>query len=308
MNTLASLLHAFDVSSPNALPNLRAASQVFIASDYSGQHSGAGGQVYAYLLIDDTNLSAWLYARAYLRSTYGLGQRRMAFKALGDRKRRDALAKFLTAADQLNGLLFVVRIDKRVGTLFNQNSDVEPSLAAELSGWAPKTLERLLRVSHLGALMLAGLSRPGQNVLWVTDQDDIAANVERHRAMAKIFSIVASHYLEHSLGHLKAATTASDTGQRDLEDLVALPDLAAGAVSQVLDGYGDSEWLIPGFVAPPPALPDKTRLLMSWLADDRAQLKRFVVSIEPGQTPEKIRFRHFKFVATGSSTGEAGVA
>lgn len=297
MNTLVRLLRALDVSSPWALPDLHTTSRLLLASDYGGQHTGARGEVYAYLLIDGTDLDTWWHARAHLRSAHGLGQRRMAFKALGDRTRQQVLSAFLAAADQLNGLLFVVRVSKRVGPLFNEDSEVDPRLAEELASWSPKTVERLLRICHFGALLLAGLSQPGQDVLWVTDQDDIAANVGRHRTMTDAFGTIASHYLEHSLGHLRVATTASDTGQRDLEDLIGLTDLAAGATGQALDAYDDVEWPISGLVVPAPVLPGKTRRLMAWLADDRPRLKRFIVSIEPGQNPEKIRFRQFKFVA-----------
>lgn len=304
MNTLVSLFRVLDVSSPWALPDLYAASRLLLASDYGGQHASARGEVYAYLLVDRAKLGMWWHAREHLRSARGLGRRRMAFKALGDRTRRQALPAFLAAADNLDGLLFVVRVSKRVGTLFNEDSKIDPLLAEKLARWSPKTVERLLRVCHFGALMLSGLSRPGQDVLWVTDQDDIAANVERHRTMTDAFGTICSHYLEHSLGHLQVATAASDTGQRDLEDLIGLTDLAAGTACQVLDAYDNVEWPVPGLVVPTPVLPEKTRKLMAWLADDRPPLKRLVVSIEPGSTPEKMRFRQFKFV-TSESFGKA---
>lgn len=222
----------------------------------------------------------------------------MAYKSLGDRARRRALPAFLAAADQIEGLLFVVRVSKRVGALFVDADAPLSPMAEQLARWPPKTAERLLRICHFAALTLAGLSRPGQDVLWITDQDDVAANEDRHRLLTQAFGTISSHYLEHDLGHLRVATTASDTGQRDLEDIVNLTDLAAGAVGQVLDRYEGVEWLVPGLIRPPPAVPGKARRVLDWLSDAGSRLKRTVVSIEPASSATRLRIRQFEFMGS----------
>lgn len=300
MNEIVRLFRSLDVSRPDALPDLSAPHSLVLASDYSGQHAGARGEVYAFLLLDPTDMTHWLMARDHLRKVHGLGQRRMSFKALGDRARQRVLSRFLTAADRLNGILFVVRISKRVGILFDEQSEVDPQLTSALENWTPRTVERLLRVSHLAALLIAGLSRPGQDILWISDQDDVAANIDRHWTMTTVFGTIASNYLEHSLGHIRIATTASDSGQRDLEDLVGIADLAAGAISEVLDNYDGEDWPMLGLTLPAPKTALKTQNLMGWLSDTRQKLKRIIIEIEPGISPSKIRIRHWEFIGSSS--------
>jgi hypothetical protein len=134
-------------------------------------------------------------------------------------------------------------------------------------------------------------------VLWLTVQDDIAANEHRHRQLVQAFGRIASHYLQHTLGHLRIATTASDSGKRDLEDLVAIADLAAGAVCHTMNAYGAAGIsLQKGVTVPTPnGLPAKVAELLNWISDRRSGLKRFVVSIQPAESPAKLLIEHVDF-------------
>ena len=163
----------------------------------------------------------------------------MSFKNLGDKKRAAALPGFIDAAEQIQGLLLVVLVDKRIKRLFRQTGDDEREKGDGdlLSNWLPKVEEKLLRICHVAALLVAGLSRPGQNIVWISDQDEIAANDQRLRQLTEASGRIMSAYLEHSLGHLRVGTTASDSGTRDVEDFVAIADLAAGTLCEVLNAH-----------------------------------------------------------------------
>jgi hypothetical protein len=87
----------------------------------------------------------------------------------------------------------------------------------------------MLRVVHIVSFFLAGLSRAHQNVIWITDEDEIAANDNRMRELTNLFGNISSHYLPHSMGHFRCGTMKSDDGSRQLEDLASIPDLVAGA-------------------------------------------------------------------------------
>jgi hypothetical protein len=143
--------------------------------------------------------------------------------------------------------------------------------------------EKLLRIIHFVSLFLAGLSREGQDALWITDEDEIAANEQRHRELTTSFGNVSSHYLQHSLRHLRVATTASDTGKRDVEDFVAVADLAAGALCDVLNTYSRAGIkLTPDLILPPPdGLGRKARTVLNWFSDRGHFLKRLVFEIDP---------------------------
>jgi hypothetical protein len=159
-------------------------------------------------------------------------------------------------------------------------------------------VERLLRICHLVSFILAGLSTERQDVIWITDQDDIVANINRHTEFVSAFGRVASHYLQHSLGHLRIATTASDTGKRDIKDLVAIADLGVGAVCDVMSNYR-TQGVMPAsrvIVPAPESISIKTHSIMNWFSNSTSDLRRLVVSFEPGDSSGRLRIRHYHFV------------
>ncbi len=298
MNVVNGMLRALDLRSSLALPFFDGASQLMIGSDYGGQHAGSRYESLAFVMASASALAPWLDARARIRDLHLPDARRMSFKSLNDRLRMEVLPEFLAAADLIPGLLLVVLFDKRIDTIFVRDRSMGGSpLHEQLSQWPPRTQEKLLRVCHTAALMLAGLSRERQDLLWITDQDDIAANVERHTLFTKVFGNIASGYLQHTLGHLRIATTASDTGSRDVEDFVAIADLAAGAVCQVLNAYGATGLsTIPGLGLPPPQnMPPKIGPLLNWFSDDATPLRRVVLSVELITDSSKLLVRHIEF-------------
>ena len=273
-----------------------------IGSDYGGQHADSRYESLAFVVADGGGLNPWFQARATLREQFLPNGRRMSFKSLNDRLRMAVLPKFLGAADLIPGLLLVALFDKRIGTIFapDQAQDEESTLLQQLSQWPGRTQEKLLRICHLVALVLAGLAREFQHILWITDQDDIAANVERHTLFVNVFGNIASHYLQHTLGHLRIATTASDDGSRSIEDFVAVADLAAGAVCHVLNAYGNSGLSeVPGLVVPFPAdMPQKTRWLLNWFSNDATPLRRVVLAFDAIENSPRLSVRHIEFAGS----------
>ncbi len=304
MNVVNGLIRALDLNSPFALPCFDRTARLMVGSDYGGQHASSKFEALAFVLADAGTVGPWLNATGKLRARYLRDRRRMSFKALGDRLRMEALPAFLSAADLLHGMLLVVLVDKRIGSLFASDHDpagIAPEVVA-LAEWPARTTERLLRICHVVSLALAGLTREGQEILWVTDQDEIAANVERHALLVKVFGTIASHYLEHTLGHLRIATTASDTGTRDLEDFVAIADLAAGAVCHLLNSYREASTPVAQRVVVPPPLgvAPKAQALLDWFSDQRSSLKRLVISIEPVEKSSRLLVRHYAFAGTNA--------
>ncbi|MDR0479616.1 MAG: hypothetical protein LBH31_07425 [Burkholderiaceae bacterium] len=307
MNVINKLIKALDVCNPSALPCFAGAKQLMIGSDYSGQHSTSQYEALAFVVSDAGSLRPWLNARSRLRAKHLPNCRRMAFKRLNDRLRAEALPAFLSAADLLHGLLLVVLFDKRIDSIFVPDEDpkaINPKLRP-LAKWPAQTEEKLLRICHVMALVLAGLTRQDQHILWVTDQDDIVANVERHALFTEAFGNIASHYLAHTLGHLRIATTASDTGNRDLEDFVAIADIAAGAVCHVLNAYRDSTPQVSRLVVPfPTGMPPKVHSVLNWFSNESPPLlKRLVIAIEPSENSAKLIVKHYAFPGLNAGFG-----
>ena len=153
-----------------------------------------------------------------------------------------------------------------------------------------------MRVVSLLGLLIAGFSAPGQDVLWATDEDAIAANAYRVRLLVDALALVSSNLLDHDLRHLRVATAKQDKGDLSLEDLLAIPDIAAGGLSDAL-----SSMFVHG--APPSglefprsnAVSAKGRRVLDWFSDNTQSLKRICVLIDQTLDTQKIRATHIRF-------------
>ncbi len=283
---------------PSLLPDLRSSQTLLAASDYSGQQKGSCFEAYAFLFTTLDHWPHWERRRLRLRATTSVGKRRLGFKSLGDWRKRKALPGFLGAADELPGLCVVVLVERSIGSLFQKSPRLQFN-KDELHRYAhygPIVFERLLRVVHLLSFFVAGLSSPGQNLMWFTDQDDIAANDERVIELTHIVGNIASHYLQHDLGHVRCGTTACDNGTLQIEDLVAVADLAAGAAAELATRYRSQGTMPAGAViVPEPAkLTRKTKELLGWLCQSGVQLKRLILILEAARGTTEISVKHLQ--------------
>ncbi len=230
-------VHEMDLADPTVLPDLRNASTILIASDYGGEHKGARYQTLSFVIADFEHCRTWNDARSAARRKY-LPSRSMSFKRLNDRLRWCALEPFLGAADQLDGLCVTFAIETSITTFFDGGVPVDFSIGdlARYQGWEKQALEKLARVVHLISLFLAGMSRPGQKVLWLTDNDAIAGNQQLAEDAGALLDRIAHEYIGHRLGEFTfvVAGAVAEQDRQMAEDLLAVPDLVAGAVAEYM--------------------------------------------------------------------------
>jgi hypothetical protein len=281
---------------PNAAPR---GQTLMMAADFGGQHKGQYFDTYAFLIFDLDQNSGWLDGQRQFRHTIMPNARRMSFKGMNDKYRRRALIPFLTLADSIDGWLVLFAVSKAGGSLFRHSAEI---LDGDdfVAGWKPAVRERLLRILHLSAFLLSGLSSPGQNVLWVIDEDEVAANVDQLTHLTNVFSRISSNSFAHGLGHLRCGTTRSDDGTLTLEDLVAICDLAAGAFCEVTTSMF-SRGLFPKqnvIASLPGGLSWKSNVMSSWLAANNNSLHRLSCVVEldttsPGMNTSMMRWQAF---------------
>ena len=297
-NTLSDFIATLEDSDPHLLTDLRVGPNLILTCDYSGQHKRATYESYAFLIADLAFTWLWDEMRQETRKIALQDSRRMSFKALNDSRRRQALVPLLRAANTIPGLLLIVLVDKSIGTLFKDDEGTENALSG-VKNWHKPTLERFLRMAHLGSLLLAGLSAEGQNVLWITDEDDIVANSQRIVDGTKAISHISSHYLRHTLGHLRYGSTKSDDGSFFIEDLAAIPDLAAGALNE-LTSHGSIPRSRDIRIPLSSELSLKTQCITGWLGDGQLHpLKRIFLVLDAGEG-ESIRSRAITLETEGS--------
>ena len=273
------------------IPDLRGP-VIFIGSDYSGSHAGSLYDVYAVLLIDSSGLRRLIECRRLLRPV--LGNRRMSYKGMNDRHKRTALLPFLSNADDIPGICVALAVAKSARTLFQWGaSEIDPGLLPCLE-WSKSVSERALRIVHFVSFFLAGVTSPGQDVFWFTDEDEIAANDARVTLLTGLFANVASHYVVHDLLHLRCGTTKCDDGSNQIEDLTAIPDLVAGAVSDLLTSVDGKVRTV--VITPFPLRPkEKASLIGRWLSGQESNLKKIILRIEPEAGSKRLAIAHMKF-------------
>jgi len=282
----------------NSFPNLRSSLSLLLGSDYSGETSDAPYYVYSFILTTLDSWAKWEPVRIQIRKEIFSDSRRMSFKNLGDNQRKRALMPMLNAANSLEGLSFSIAINKTCKSFFSgevpldlQNPSFEP-----YKKWKKSVLKKAFITVHFLAFLLAGLSKKGQNVLWFTDEDNIAANDQRVYELTNLFAWISSEYLRFSLGHLRCGTSRSDNGTQQLEDFLAIPDLIGGAISEQLKikNREPSElsgvfWMHRGDFS------DKTRSITWWFSNCDFPLKRLVCLVDPPKEGQEdvISFFHF---------------
>lgn len=258
---------------------------IYVATDYSGAHKASQYEVLSVLYCDIQHSREWLLIQRGFREQFLPDGRRMSFKGLNDRYKSNSLIPFLKGADQIHGVSVSFVISKRIGSLVGGDALIsEFQTRASLVGkWSPTMLEQMLRVVHLVSLLIGGLAKQGQNIYWLSDEDALFDTQARQEDMAKIMSSFTSHYIPHPLGELGIATTKIDEGDRIEEDLVAIPDLVAGALSEMTTTLASSIGsYIPGNIAVPffGEFSEKTEQILSWIWEDRHPLTRVVLLAE----------------------------
>lgn len=282
-----SIVNAFgraieNASYRNGFPGLQNSVNLIITSDYGGKHNTAKYKSLSFLFADFDKLNEWNNHRSVLRNS-SLGIRTMAYKNLNDSVRRKALLPFLHAANSIPGIILTLLIDKKIKSLFLPNDyiNLESTGYKEYCHWKKEPFEKLLRASYLVNILLIYFSFAKQNVLWVTDEDELAANETRINEAAKIFSNLSNKLLPHKMGNFGLGTTKFDTESKDIEDLVSVPDLVAGTLTSVMTKYKKSGILPYSklLVPPPKDITMKDREIMSWYADNTKLLKRYTFVI-----------------------------
>jgi hypothetical protein len=299
MNTIDDVIYRGIEACPHQLPDISQGETLIAVSDYSGQHKGAQFESYAFLITSLDNWQIWEQQRLNIRAKTGIGKRRISYKSLNDRRKIKVLPHFLDAADTLPCLCVVIAIDRKIESLFNDEGRINMNDSAfkPYESYTAHDFEQLLRVVHFTSYFLAALSHPGQNVLWFTDQDNIAANEKKVRLLTTAWATVFSNYVQHNLGHLRCGTSNCDNGSLQIEDLMSIADLSAGAVSEMatLHSLENTMPASSQIIQPPPQkISSKARYVLGWLSRKRVALKRCILLLEstPNSTSIRVKELH----------------
>jgi hypothetical protein len=282
----------------NGLPDLRATKNLLIGADYSGEDGKAPCVVYSLLMTSIEAWAEWEPKRLQVRRTHFSDSRRMSFKKLSDKQRAQALLPILNAADSLDGLIFSIAISKQCPSVFSASPPLDlrnPQFAAYRK-WKPSVLDKAFLILHLSGLLIGGLAEAGQDLLWFTDEDSIAANDQRVSELTQLFAWISSLYLSFEMGRCRCGTSRCDNGTLQIEDFLAIPDLVAGALSEQFAINANSPPMPSGvFWVQRGDFSEKTQRITWWFADAGQALKRLVCVVDPTEdgTAHKVSWYHF---------------
>lgn len=265
---------------------------LFVGSDYGGDHKRSSYNTYAFVVVNDPP-TKWLLLQKEIRSKQLKDSRRMSFKRLGDSQRQEALIPFLQAADTLDGHLVVFVVDKTVRLHPTSKEDVESwQRNFDLSArWNRRSFEHAIRKAHFFSLIVAQWSKPLMDVTWVSDQDEFVASDKHLDDAQKLAAQFSSLYLPHTLREFAMNTTEIDEPSLEFEDLVAIPDLAAGMLSDLSSTLAKGvSWAdIDGrHVLESSALQTKSEILADWFWHSGANLRRACIVIDKVGTQSRV--------------------
>jgi hypothetical protein len=206
----------------------------------------------------------------------------MSFKNLNDSHRRNALVPFLEAAESLEGHVVVVAVTKELAHLSTHGGSLETwkDLHGTHARWDPRAFEEMCRVTHFFSLFLLAWSAPHMNVSWITDEDEIVANPDRLEDAHQFAARITSIYVPHQLGEFMMNTAAVSAHERSFEDFLAVPDLAAGMVGEVLAvGSPQGGSRRPGEQGYKP-LSQKSEIIADWFWHRGGTLKKTCILVD----------------------------
>lgn len=287
---ISNVIRQLEIGHTDLLPDLRLGPTLIIASDYGGQHKAATHESFSFLVADLVFCWLWNEERQRVRAAYFSDKRRMSYKALNDRQRRQAMLPFLAAADSIPGVLATVLVDKKFIRSLTMTMEDHLQIPRSLAELPTQINRKITLIAHLGALFIAGLSGQGQNIIWFTDNDDFAANDKRVINLTPLFASIISQYSQCKMGHFRFGTTKCDNGDLFIEDLASIPDLACGALTEipvcgVLPKSSGIQLPLRGH------LPPKAVAILAWLGEQRKALRRLTFVIDEGDNARRIRVR-----------------
>ncbi len=263
MNEVSNFIFRCHLGQQALLRDLRYCRKLTIVSDYGGEHGTATFATYSFLIFNEESIADFVKACIIFRDGPLGKKRRMAYKNLGDKVRKGILVPFLHAADTIHGILFTISVEKHEIDLFGSGVvEVEQSLLPNIK---LSTTRKLLTICHFLAVLVSGTVAPFQDIAWLSDQDDIVANASHRDSLGHVFGHFLNHYLSCDVGRIVIGTTQNDPGTLLVEDLASIPDLSAGALSDVLTrkGIHDRKTVKP-----------KARPIVGWLCNSTSALAK----------------------------------
>lgn len=288
-DALNAAIHARYVERPQGFCSLANAKRLLLAADYSGDQSDSRYRTVGLLLANEEDLLAWKAKLTALRSSR-LGRRRLSYKDLRhDAIRWKSLRSFLPTLSPLRAYCLAVAIEKDLAPLVEDVAN-HKGLLAPLSTWPKAVRWKALDVAVVAAVLVTSTSPPDADFMFITDDDDVAANPRRLEEFVTLLNLAVGLLTPRRFGTITFRTTGMPTKNLFVEDLCALPDLAAGALMDFLRSTGPTGSQDPLEVASS-ALDERAQVLIDWIVTEGNGPTRLAAIVDRAAPPNAARVR-----------------
>ncbi|MBR8304290.1 hypothetical protein KDW49_26620 [Burkholderia dolosa] len=237
------------------LPDFADDKRIAVMTDFGGEHPTASFYTYSFLFLAADKGGPFVKQVQDLRAKHQLlaPYSEFAYKRLKHGPRSRALPKYLELVDNfIHGAIITVAIDKSIDTVFGLTKRqthphlVDQLLATQLGTWDGHAAEKALRVCHMLAAFLAVLSGEKQELLWYCDNDRINEDGKERSFLdlQKMLCHVLGLYMAHSFTQVRFGKSLEN--KSFLDDLLSVPDLAAGVIQDLLQAHHTGVDNIPG--------------------------------------------------------------
>lgn len=256
-------------------------SHILFGSDYSGSHAESRFQIFGFVIADADASPDWPNKCRQVRNTFLADGRRMSFKNLNDARRKRALIPFLEAAESLEGHVVAVAVTKNLNYLSTHHASMNiwKDLFGLNANWNDRAFEKMARITQFFSSFLSAWSSPGANISWMTDEDEIVANAGRLEDAHQFAARLSGVYLSHDLGEFMMNTPAIVSSEPAFEDFLAIPDLAAGMIGEVLAITPENGTRSPGLNGQK-ELTQKSNIIADWFWHSGGSLKKTCILID----------------------------
>jgi hypothetical protein len=146
---------------------------------------------------------------------------------------------WLNAADNVNGIIFTIAIDKEtlLTPVYNTDEGITIHKRLEELEVDNRIGEKLFRIALFGSFILGGLVKPGQSIIWAMDSDNIVQNQDRVEKALFVINMCLDSFCPHDLrGGISINVSKRDRNEAELltEDLTSIPDLVAGFFTEAI--------------------------------------------------------------------------
>ena len=273
LNDVSNIFCQLSYKYPGSFPDFSGSKHLVLFSDYAGGKSDPF-LTYSFVLTSLDVLKRASRRLGEWRKVSGVGDRHFDYKKLNDRKKAAALAAFLSLLDDTDAVLVTFKVDSCIRSLiYGDSFDIASfKTAFQINDEISETrAERTIRCAVFGAILVNGLCSGGQDLMWISDDDEIFANDQIAISLRPLILNVYSHMTTIEMGQLQYGVASRMVGPVSDTDLLAACDLSCGY--HTTHARATSATILP-------TQRYRDAVLGRWLARYDQRLRKFSISIE----------------------------